>query len=69
MDGTRYTKLEELVKLAKKKEQIKKHKTGMPIVFKFPSKLLKPATKGGFRKTIKRTSRVLRKHLRNIKYI
>ena len=36
----------------------------MPIVFKFPSKLLKPATKGGFRKTVKRSARVHKKTLK-----
>ena len=64
LDGTKYTKLEELVKLAKKKRTSKKHKNGMPIVFKFPSKLLKPATKGGFRKTVKRSVRVHKKTLK-----
>jgi len=64
LDGTRYTKLEELVKLAKKKRTSKKHKNGMPIVFKFPSKLLKHATKGGFKKTVKQGTRVHNKTLK-----
>ena len=40
MDGTVYTQLEEIIKLAKKKKTKKKYKNGIPIKFKFPSKLL-----------------------------
>ena len=64
LDGTRYTKLEELVKLAKKKRTSKKYQNGISIVFKFPSKLLKPATKGGHKKTVKRSIRGHKKTLK-----
>ena len=68
LDGTRYTKLEEIIKLARKKKTSKKYKNGMPISFKFPSKLLKPVTKGGMRKTVKHRSNLRKRTVKNLIY-
>ena len=56
LDGSSYTKLEEIIKLAKSKQTTKKYEDQVPILFKFPNKLLKPSSSGGrrFKKTIKR---------------
>jgi len=55
LDGSSYTKLEEIIKLAKSKQTTKKYEDQVPILFKFPNKLLKPSSSGGrrFKKTIK----------------
>ena len=69
LDGSRYTKLEEIIKLARKKKTSKKYKNGMPIGFKFPSKLLKPSTKGGMRKTVKHRSNLRKRTVKNSNYL
>ena len=55
LDGSSYTKLEEIIKLAKSKQTTKKYEDQVPILFKFPNKLLKPSSSVGrrFKKTIK----------------
>ena len=69
LDGSIYTKLEEIIKLARKKKTSKKYKNGIPIIFKFPSKLLKPSIKGGMRKTVKHRSNLRKRTVKNSNYL
>ncbi len=67
LDGSSYTKLEEIIKLAKSKQTTKIYDDRSPVLFKFPNKLLKPSAskKGGrFKKTIKHGRHKRRKTLK-----
>ena len=55
LDGSRYTRLDSIIAIAKKKQTSKKYKNRKPILFRYPSNLLHKGSKGGRRvkKTIK----------------
>ena len=69
LDGSIYTKLEEIIKLARKKKTNKKYKNGMPINFKFPNKLFNEKQKGGRRKTVKNRSNLRKRTVKNSNYL
>ena len=67
LDGSSYTKLEEIIKLAKSKQTTKEYDDRAPVLFKFPNKLLKSSSSGGgrrFKKTIKHRRHKRRKTLK-----
>jgi len=68
LDGSSYTKLEEIIKLAKSKQTTKIYDDHSPVLFKFPNKLLKPSASkkrgGRFKKTIKQRRHKRRKTLK-----
>lgn len=55
LDGSRYTRLDSIIAIAKNKQTTKKYKNKNPILFRYPSNLLHKGSKGGRRvkKTIK----------------